>query len=145
MNVHASAYGSSDAVREGQVGMLCDVMKEEYAKGNYVIVGGDFNHDLKADETESAEDVASWAYPFPRSSLPEHFTFAMDLYDDEEVASMHDSARNADMEYIEGITYTVTLDGFIISDNISCEQYGIVDTGYAYSDHDAVFMKFQLQ
>ena len=145
VNVHASAYGSSDAVREGQIGMLCDVMKEEYEKGNYVIVGGDFNHDLKADETASAEDVASWAYPFPRSSLPEHFAFAMDGYDAEEVAAMPDTARNADMEYIEGVTYTVTLDGFIISDNISCEQYGVVDTGYAYSDHDAVFMKFQLK
>lgn len=144
VNVHASAYGSSDAVREGQIGMLCDVMREEYEKGNYVIVGGDFNHDLKADENMNAEDVASWAYPFPRSSLPEHFAFAVDGYDREEFLAMHDSARNADIPYVEGVTYTITLDSFIISDNIVCEEYGTVDTGYAYSDHEAVFMQFSL-
>ena len=144
VNVHASAYGNSDAIRQGQIGMLCDVMREEYEKGNYVIVGGDFNHDLKADENASAEELASWAYPFPRSAIPEHFAFAMDGYDAETFANMHDSARNADMEYIEGVTFTITLDGFIISDNVSCEDYGVVDSGYAYSDHEAIYMKFKL-
>ena len=57
---------------------------------------------------------------------------------------MHDSARNADIPYVEGVTYTITLDSFIISDNIVCEEYGTVDTGYAYSDHEAVFMQFSL-
>ena len=94
--LHMSAYGNSDAIREGQIRMLSEDMQKEYEAGNYVICGGDFNHDLKAADTQSAEskesdeanessdtqadtddseeaEPESWAYPFPRSELPEHF------------------------------------------------------------------------
>ena len=64
---------------------------------------------------------------------------------DEECASLWDSARNADMEYIPGETYTVTLDGFIVSDNIECLKYENINTGYSYSDHDPVYVQFQLK
>ena len=70
--LHMSAYGNSDEIREGQIRMLTEDMQKEYEAGNYVLCGGDFNHDLKADENDSAERE-SWAYPFPRSELPEHF------------------------------------------------------------------------
>ena len=108
-----------------------------------MLCGGDFNHDLKADENDSAERE-SWAYPFPRSELPEHFSFGMDQLSEQEKQDLWDSARNADMEYVPGETYTVTLDGFIISDNIECVSYEDINTGYTYSDHDPVYMKFKL-
>lgn len=141
--LHMSAYGNSDAIREGQIQMLCEDMKAEYEAGNYVICGGDFNHDLKADEggTDSYE---SWAYPFPRSELPEHFSFAMDYLEEQEKDALWNSARNADTEYEEGVTYTVTLDGFIISDNVECVSYENINTGYNWSDHDPVYLKFRL-
>ena len=41
-----SAYGNSDAIREGQIRMLADDMLKEYEAGYYVRCGGDFNHDL---------------------------------------------------------------------------------------------------
>ena len=43
-----SAYGNSDAIREGQIRMLAEDMQKEYEAGNYVLCGGDFNHDLKS-------------------------------------------------------------------------------------------------
>ena len=141
-----SAYGNSDAIREGQIRMLSQDMQKEYEAGNYVLCGGDFNHDLKAsnDDNDDAADHESWAYPFPREALPEHFSFCIDQLSDAERNALWDSARNADMEYTPGETYTVTLDGFIISDNIECLQYENVNTGYSYSDHDPVYMKFKL-
>ena len=48
------------------------------------------------------------------------------------------------MEYVPGVTYTVTLDGFITSDNIEYTEYENVNTGYSYSDHDPVYTKFKL-
>ena len=138
-----SAYGNSDEIREGQIRMLTEDMQKEYEAGNYVLCGGDFNHDLKADENDSAERE-SWAYPFPGSELPEHFSFGMDQLSEQEKQDLWDSARNADMEYVPGETYTVTLDGFIISDNIECVSYEDINTGYTYSDHDPVYMKFKL-
>ena len=158
--LHMSAYGNSDAIREGQIRMLSEDMQKEYEAGNYVICGGDFNHDLKAADTQSkasdadnntqtdSEDSAepeSWAYPFPRSELPEHFSFCLDQLSEDEKNNLWNSARNADIEYVPGETYTVTLDGFIISDNVECTKYENVNTGYSYSDHDPVYMEFQLK
>ena len=48
-----SAYGNSDEIREGQINMLVSDMEKEYKAGNYVLCGGDFNHDLKASEDDS--------------------------------------------------------------------------------------------
>lgn len=48
-------------------------------------------------------------------------------------------------EYIPGETYTVTLDGFIVSDNIECLKYQNINTGYSYSDHDPVYVQFKLK
>ena len=143
INLHISAYGNDDAIREGQIAMLCESLEEEYAAGNYVICGGDFNHDLKAlGEDDSPRE--SWAYPFPRNELPEHFAFGMDGLSQEERDALGNSARNADQPYEEGVTYTVMLDGFIISDNVECITYETIHTGYAYSDHDPVYMEFLL-
>ena len=175
--LHMSAYGNSDAIREGQIRMLSEDMQKEYEAGNYVICGGDFNHDLKAADTQSTElkasdennknnegdkanessdtqadsgdsaeeEPESWAYPFPRRDLPEHFSFCLDQLSEDEKNNLWNSARNADMEYVPGETYTVTLDGFIISDNVECTKYENVNTGYSYSDHDPVYMEFQLK
>lgn len=142
--LHMSAYGNDDKIREGQVSMICADMKAEYEAGNYIICGGDFNHDLKRLEDDGGE-YASWAYPFPRDSVPDGLFFVLDSLSEKEREAMHNSARNADMAYEEGVTYTVTLDGFIISDNIICVSYENMDTGYAYSDHDPVKMIFKLK
>lgn len=144
INVHLSAYGNNDEIRQGQINMLCEDMKKEYHAGNYVICGGDFNHDLKAlsDDTEGR---LSWAYPFPREKLPEGFSFCIDHSTETEKNTMHNSSRNADEPYNPETTYTVTLDGFIISDNIECVSYENIDLQYLYSDHDPVYMRFVLK
>lgn len=143
-NIHMSAYGSDDSVRAGQIQMFVEDMTREYEAGNYVICAGDFNHDLKTMD-ETAEPEFSWAYPFPRTKLPEGFAFALDFLSDAERDGLWDSARNADMAYIPGETFTITLDSFIISDNIEVVSYTNLNLGYAYSDHDPVYMEFILK
>lgn len=142
--LHLSAYGNSDEIRKGQLEMLFGDIKKERESGNYVVCGGDFNHDLKADESES-ENCESWAYPFPRSQMPEGFSFAMDGLDKDVLDNMEDTSRNTDMEYIPEKSYVVTLDGFIISDNVEMTYYQVQDTDYLYSDHQPVIMKFKLK
>ena len=141
-NVHLSAYGMDESVREGQVGMLREDMEKELEKGNYIICGGDFNHDLKA--TEGARITMEWAQPLPRTRLVEGVHFPIDDLDPEVLANMHDSGRNTDQPYQEGETMTVTLDGFIVSDNVKVTSYEVLNTGYRYSDHEPVVMKFVL-
>lgn len=149
-NVHLSAYGMDDSVRDAQVSMLLEDMKAEYEKGNYVICGGDFNHNLRTGSTSQAPD---WAQPFPFEKLPGAFHFAyQDLTgnpgDAGSVPSAiidHDTCRNADEAYNPATTFTVMADGFIVSDNVEVVYYENVDLQYAYSDHDPVYMEFRLK
>ncbi len=139
-NVHLSAYGSDDSVREGQLSMLFNDMSSEYEAGNYIVCGGDFNHDLSRDEGE--EPYSNWAYPFPRTKFPEHLMFAMDTkWDKKELLP---SGRDDDAPYTEGITKTFILDGFIVSDNIDVVDYSNMYSGFLYSDHEPVYMEFKL-
>lgn len=140
-NMHMSAYGSSDEIRTGQLSMLYEDMEADYEAGNYVICGGDFNHNLR---TENQDNAPQWAYLFPRESLPEGFRMALDEAKSEEAVA-HNSCRNADEPYNEDTTYTVTLDGFIISDNVIVDSYEHMDCGYRFSDHDPVVMEFTLE
>lgn len=69
----------------------------------------------------------------------------MDILTDAEREALWDSARNTDMAYIPGETFTITLDSFIVSDNVEVVSYTNVNLGYAYSDHDPVYMEFILK
>jgi endonuclease/exonuclease/phosphatase family metal-dependent hydrolase len=142
-NVHLSAYGSDDSVRQGQIGMLFGDMAEEYEAGNYVICGGDFNHDLKLDEGE--EGYSTWACAFPRSSIPEHFSLAMDLFGEDYKHTLEMTCRDCDEPYAKGHTNEFIVDGFIVSDNVSVLSYENLNSGYLYSDHEPVLMKFELK
>lgn len=139
-NIHMSAYGSNDEIREGQLAMLYEDMTTDYKNGNYVICGGDFNHNLKTEQDENAPE---WAYPFPKEGLPEGFRLAIDGAKEDDIA--HNSCRSASEPYNEETTYTVTLDGFIVSDNVTVNYYANMDWGYALSDHDPVIMQFRLE
>lgn len=144
MNLHMSAYGNDDTIRAEQVSLLCKVMETEVKAGNYVICGGDFNHDLLATDNGVSE-AESWAFPFPRNQLPEGTQFAMDQLTVEEKEALVHSTRNADIPYNPDKSYTVMVDGFIISDNIKMYEYETVSTGYQYSDHEPVRMVFSLE
>lgn len=140
-NMHMSAYGSSEEIRTGQLSMLYEDMEVDYHAGNYVICGGDFNHNLR---TENEQNAPEWAHLFPRESLPEGFRMAMDEAKDE-ADIVHNTCRSADEPYNENTTYTVTLDGFIVSENVTVNSYQHMDLGYQFSDHDPVVMEFSLE
>ncbi|MBO4928140.1 MAG: endonuclease/exonuclease/phosphatase family protein [Clostridiales bacterium] len=171
-NVHLSAYGTDASVRDGQVSMLIEDMQSEVEKGNYVICGGDFNHNLRLGGSDNAPD---WAQPFPFTKLPDQLAFAyrrtIDRYsildrvlDEDEQAyikgivellkqrghnmatvTKHDTCRNADEPYNPDTTFTVMADGFIVSSNVEVIYYENIDLQYAYSDHDPVYMEFRLK
>jgi hypothetical protein len=54
------------------------------------------------------------------------------------------SCRNADGPYHEG-QYVLTIDGFLVSPNVDVTEANVVDTGFAYTDHNPVQMEFTLQ
>ena len=139
-NVHLSAYGAEKSVREGQLGLLMSDVKADMDKGNYVIIGGDFNHNLRA---EGSDHVPEWAQLFPRESLPQGFNMAFDKSETTDIT--HDTCRNTDSGFVPGTSFTVMADGFMVSDNIKVTDYTNVYTDFMYSDHTPVLMSFELE
>lgn len=142
-NVHLSAYGGSAEIADSQMQMLFDDMEAEYLKGNYCVCGGDFNHDFTGSsepDLNGGEDTGmGWTEPFPNKLLPSVISRAIN-YDGGELLP---TCRNCDIPYVEG-NWTVIVDGFLISENVTVESVVNVQTGFSYSDHSPVVMKFKL-
>lgn len=137
---HMSAYDEGGTVRARQLELLAQTMEEEYRSGNYVIVGGDFNHALYGTELAfpCEQQFPEWVKTMDDSDLPEHFSFVA-ADNGFEVPT----CRGADIPYEEGVNYTTVVDGFIVSDNVRAEARN-VDTGFAFSDHNPVLLTFEL-
>lgn len=138
-NVHLSAYGGSEEIRNAQVQMLADDMKAEYDKGNYCIAGGDFNHDFTGDSTVKLNGATAefgWAQPFPEGLLPSGITRCID--------ESAPTCRNCDVPYEYG-NFTIIVDGFLVSNNVEAQYVRNVDAGFLYSDHNPVMLEFTLK
>ena len=56
-----------------------------------------------------------------------------------------DAAKAQYIKFFERYSDNLKEGGFIISDNIECVSYEDINTGYSYSDHDPVYLKFRLK
>lgn len=144
INLHMSAYSSDGSIVTAQLEMLLEDMAAEYAKGCYVIAGGDFNKDLLGDSSEIfgvSNDEFTWAQSFPFELMPEGFTLIAPYDEDNPLPSV----RNADEPYDPETAFVLTIDGFIVSDNVSAISAAVIDTDFEFSDHNPVEMRFLLK
>lgn len=147
INVHLSAYGADESIMAAQRRMLFADMEAELAAGNYVIAGGDFNHDMIGVSGEvyhnKVQAVESWAKPFDFDSVPFGFTVAAKAKYDagqfDDAATCRDAGRPYDDTNDRWV-----MDTFIYSSNIECLDYSTVDLDFAYSDHNPAQMTFRL-
>ena len=141
-NVHLSAYTNDEGIVRGQLEMLGADMAAEYAAGNYVICGGDFNCELSGDAEGlfGASEDYSWCKPFDLSLLPEGLTLVPPVDREAPVPS----SRIADGPYVPGETFVSLLDGFIVSDNVQVLGANVIDAGFVNSDHNPVYIDFVL-
>jgi endonuclease/exonuclease/phosphatase family metal-dependent hydrolase len=140
INVHPSAYDEGGIIRAQQMELLADLIAAEYAQGNYVIVGGDFNHAFGGSESLFMNGMQQppWVQAFDESLLPEGFGLVL--------ASNYTTVatcRDTSTPYLPGVSYQVVLDGFIVSDNIRASAFNI-DADYLGSDHNPVRLEFTL-
>jgi endonuclease/exonuclease/phosphatase family metal-dependent hydrolase len=138
-NLHLSAYSSDGEITNTQQRTLLSDMQSEYEAGNYVIAGGDFNRDLLGDSSEyfnRQSKEATWAKPFPTDFLSDDFTLC--------APSNAPSCRDADTAYDPESTFVLSVDGFIVSDNVEVSSCETDDMRFAYSDHNPVRLEFKL-
>ena len=137
-NLHLSAYTSDGTIATEQIKLLVADMQDEYDRGNYVIAGGDFNKDLRGDATAICGNENNWAQPFPTALLGNDLSLVADTQ------GAH-TCRNCDIGYLPGVTFEITVDGFIVSKNVTVNSIVAINEGFEHSDHNPVKMSFTLQ
>lgn len=137
VNLHLVAYDSGEG-KIAQTKALFSVLEEEYAKGNYVIAGGDFNQSFP--DTLETYPIAQPELWMPgvleESSLPEGWRYAFD-------ASVP-TCRLLNEPYNEETTQHYVIDGFIVSPNVEVVSVVTVDEDFFNSDHNPVLLEVKL-
>ncbi len=147
ISAHLSAYDKGGVYRKAQLELLNGILKEEQDKGNYVIVGGDFNHDLvnsvERGLFKSDQQTPSWIQILNNDDLTEGYKIIAD--------DTNPSCRDADIAYEKDVVFTSVVDGFIVSSNVEVKSIKNIvskdaeDISFMYSDHNASVLKFMLK
>ena len=141
-NLHLSAYTSDGTIAMEQLKLLLDDMQREYAAGNWCVAGGDFNKDLLGD---SAAYFGEANQEYTSAHSGGHLQRVQYLPGGPlNPQNPVPSCRNADGPYHQG-QYVLTVDGFLVSDNVTVTDSGVVNLAFAYSDHNPVEMRFVLE
>ena len=85
---------------------------------------------------DSEQTVPEWVYRITDEDIADGYSFA--------AAVNAPTCRSTDMPYVQGVNYTVVIDGFIVSDNIRVDGTENIDTGFQYSDHNPAVLNFTL-
>lgn len=142
INSHMSAYDEGGKIRKQQLSKLNEILTMEYNKGNYVIAGGDFNHDIanSLNLFKTEQEVPNWVFQLNNSDLPNHFSFAS--------ATDDATCRSTDIPYTKNVNYTVVIDGFVVSDNVTVNKVTNLVNGtsanFNFSDHNPSTLTFTL-
>lgn len=144
INIHLSAFTKDPKVHDAQLTKLFKTLQAEYEKGHYVLVAGDYNHDLLGDAPEvfgTTKVRETWTHPFPVEDLPEHFSIPTTGLREAKIPSV----RASNIAYDPAKSYISLVDGFIVSDNIQVEKVQVQNEEFMNSDHNPVTLDFKLR
>ncbi len=140
VNLHLEAYDDGEG-KLAQTKMLRELLEEEAAKGNYVIAGGDFNQTFSSvDASLFPAQEGKWQSGILDSGdFSENWSFLMN--------GSVPSCRSLDQAYAGADKNTFqyyVIDGFIVSSNVTVEDFEVVDKAFQYSDHNPVLLRVRL-
>lgn len=139
INTHFEAYDDG-SVKKKQMALAKKILEAEYAKGNYVILGGDWNiappsfnvhtwekvpeHDQLYLMNNDANFIPGWKYTYD-STTPTN--------------------RKNNFAFNPDKTFTTIIDYYFTSPNIDIEEVKGVPMGFDFSDHQPVKLKIKLK
>ena len=138
VNLHNSTFDADGALRLSEQAQLQEYLEAEYAKGNFVVAGGDWNMNPRGFAKQSiatGDRVQEILPPLGEGFMP-GWQFAFD--------PTAPSNRNVDQPYSKGETPTTVIDFFLLSPNVRLAGVKTLDLGFEYSDHNPVLLTFQL-
>ena len=141
-NFHLEAYDSGEG-KIAQTKALKDFLDSEYAKGNYVIAGGDFNQKFPGSEAFPVISPDGWIPgQLDAAMLEDGWSF---VYDDSKPTCRSLEAPYNDEKALAHDWQYYVIDGFIISPNVEKLSVNVIDLDFQNSDHNPVFMTFELK
>jgi hypothetical protein len=133
INSHNSAYDKGGKLRKEQLEALKKFILSEYNKGNYVVVGADWNHVLPGiDDTKFkyTEQIPDWRVTLPINWTPEGWKWGIE--------KTIPTCRSDRTPYKKGRNFVTTIDGFLVSPNVKIDYVKGFDLGFKDSDHNPV-------
>lgn len=140
INAHLSAYDKGGLIRKVQLGYIKNILEDEYKKGNYVVIGGDWNQQIpgtNAFDFPTTEEWPDWLQDIPEDFVPQGFNWAYD--------KTVPTSRTVATAYTEGENLLSIIDGFLVSDNIQVVSTIGTNQNFKYSDHNPVTMTIKLK
>lgn len=140
VNLHLEAYDSGEG-KIAQTRQLVSFMQEEYAKGNYVIAGGDFN--------QRFSNVDQGAWPVydgmwqPGEIDAADFGSDFSLLMDPSVPTCRSLDRPLAGASRDNFQFYL-IDGFIVSANVRPDAVETLEENFVCSDHNPVRLSFTL-
>ena len=141
-NFHLEAFDNGEG-KIAQTKALKEFIDSEYAKGNYVIAGGDFNQNFPGAKAYPVLNPETWKPgKLEEDMLDEGWQFAFD--DSKPTCRANGAPYNDENAKAHNWQYFV-IDGFIISPNIEKISVQVLDKDFQNSDHNPVYMNFILK
>ncbi len=142
VNLHLSAFDKGGTLRKTQLDYLKRFMLLEYEKGNYVIVGGDWNNMMPGITLHHFKFTTPLKYldiymNFPKDWTPKGWKWAYD--------PSTPSLRSDEKPYVKGENFTTIIDGFLVSPNVNILSVKTFDLEFKNSDHNPVEMEIELE
>ena len=139
VNLHLEAYDDG-AGKRAQTEVLRAFLEEQYAAGNYVVAGGDFNQTFPgALERWPVIEDDYWAPGTLEELLPEGWAYAFDA----ETPTCR--LLNQPLDPDDPLTQYYVIDGYILSPNVELLRVETLDLGFEHSDHNPVRLELRLK
>jgi len=139
VNTHNSAFDNGTLKAE-QLKQISEFVTAEYNKGNYIVLGGDWNQNPPDFNEESFGKFDNLNATFEISSISNDFLPDWNIFYDEKTPSN----RFLTEPYIKGETMVTILDMFLCSPNIKKLDIKTLNLEFENSDHNPVILKFEL-
>ncbi len=139
INTHNTAYIYDSTLRMKELHILRKKMTDEYAKGNYVVAGGDWNQNppgFKPSGNFNGQRFVAAKLQLASGFFPNNWTIAYD--------NKAPSNRQNYKPFVKGENGTTVIDFFVLSPNIELLTVKNIDLNFSDSDHNPVFAKIKL-
>ncbi len=137
INTHNTAFDDGSQ-RQQQIEELKELALHEFANGNYVVIGGDFNTNPPGFNPKLlGKGYVGFAIePEIKWGFPHDWRFSFD--------SSLPTNRDLSISYKHGVTKTTVIDFFITSPNIRIEEVKTIDLAFKNSDHQPIILKISI-